>query len=205
MLCNDCHEYAEQAQILKRFNFSGNLKEQYSQLENLVIRLYFDEKVGVTEIWKRTGISYRTVKRILDSKGLRTRTLSEGVSLGLEKGRVKLPCPSEERYRYKSGKHISWEGKEFWLRSSYEFRFAKELDTKHIPYEVEPFKIKYFDTQLQKQRLAIPDFYLSSTKTLVEVKSLGTYDKQNMKDRFEAYKKEGYTPVLVLEGQEVEI
>jgi predicted nuclease of restriction endonuclease-like RecB superfamily len=55
-----------------------------------------------------------------------------------------------------------------------------------------------------KQRVAIPDFYLSESNTIVEIKSNWTYDEQNMKDKFKVYKEHGYNFKLILEGKEVD-
>jgi len=48
--------------------------------------------------------------------------------------------------QYKSSWHTTWNGKEVYLRSSYELDYAKNLDEKHIDYDVECFHIKYFDS-----------------------------------------------------------
>lgn len=101
--------------------------------------------------------------------------------------------------------YTTWNNKEFYLRSSYELDFAKELDEKKIDYDVECLRIKYFDTQTNKYRCAIPDFYLPETNTIVEIKSDYTYNQQNMKDKFAAYKNLGYNCKLILEHKEVEI
>lgn len=66
-------------------------------------------------------------------------------------------------------------------------------------------RIQYFDTQKNKQRIAIPDFYLPETNTIVEIKSSWTLDIQNMKDKFIAYKKLGYNTKLIYEHKEVDI
>lgn len=55
-----------------------------------------------------------------------------------------------------------------------------------------------------KQRVAIPDFYLPESNTIVEIKSDYTYDKQNMDDKIKAYKEHGYKYKLILEKEEVE-
>lgn len=101
--------------------------------------------------------------------------------------------------------YTTWNNKEVYLRSSYELDFAKELDKNKIDYDVECLRIKYFDTQTNKYRCAIPDFYLPETNTIVEIKSDYTYNQQNMKDKFAAYKNLGYNCKLILEHKEIEI
>jgi len=93
--------------------------------------------------------------------------------------------------------YITWNNKEVYLRSSYELDYAKELDEQQINYEVEYFHIKYFDSQNNKFRCAIPDFYIPSTNTIVEIKSSWTLDEQNMKDKMKAYKELGYNTKLI--------
>ena len=106
---------------------------------------------------------------------------------------------------YKTEWHTTWDGREVFLRSSYESDYAKELDSKQIEYDVECFRIKYFDTQREEYRCAIPDFYLKEQNMIVEVKSNYTYDEQNMKDKFKAYRELGYKTLLVLEHKEIDI
>ncbi len=65
--------------------------------------------------------------------------------------------------------------------------------------------MSYFDTQSKTERIAIPDFYLTETNTIVEVKSKWTLDKQNMIDKRETYIKNGYNFKLLYEHQFVEL
>ena len=65
--------------------------------------------------------------------------------------------------------------------------YAIELDNKQIDYEMEFLHIKYYDTQLNEYRCAIPDFYIPSRNEIVEIKSVYTLDIQNMKDKFKSY------------------
>ena len=108
-------------------------------------------------------------------------------------------------YKYKTGWHTTWDGKEVYLRSSYEFNFAEQLDSQCIKYDVEALKIKYYDTQKAQYRCAIPDFYIYDTNTIVEIKSSWTLDKQNMIDKFIAYKQLGYNCKCICDNIEVEI
>ena len=91
------------------------------------------------------------------------------------------------------------------MRSSYELDYAKQLDEQQIDYEVEFKHIKYWDSQKEEYRCAIPDFYLPETNTIVEIKSDYTLDIQNMKDKFKAYKELGYNTKLICEHKEKNI
>ena len=74
----------------------------------------------------------------------------------------------------------------------------KKLDFLYISYN-QDIRVRYFDTQLQRERVAVPDFYLPDQNKLVEIKSPWTYDKQNMLDKETAYKALGYNFELRLD------
>ena len=133
---------------------------------------------------------------------LKLRTLSESVRNAFMQGKLGQTIFENQ---YKSGWHISWENNEYWLRSSYEFDYAKYLDLNHIKYCVENLRIKYWDSQRQEYRCAVPDFYLIETNTIVEIKSKWTLDDQNMKDKIKAYKKLGYNFKLICDHKEIEL
>ena len=101
--------------------------------------------------------------------------------------------------------HTTWNGKEVFFRSSFELDYAKELDEKQIDYEVEFSHIKYWDSQKQEYRCAIPDFYIPKDNMIVEIKSSYTLDKQNMIDKKKAYLNLGYKFKLICDHNELEI
>ena len=107
--------------------------------------------------------------------------------------------------KYHSYHHTSWDNNIVFLRSSYELDYAKELDTLQVEYKVENLRLVYWDSQLHKQRIAIPDFYLPETNTIVEIKSNWTYDEQNMKDKLSVYFEHGYNFKLILDHVEIPI
>ena len=107
--------------------------------------------------------------------------------------------------RYKTEVHHSWDGKECYMRSSYEIEFANLLDENKVLYEVETLRIRQFDTQRQYERIAIPDFYLPETNTIVEIKSEYTLDVQEMKDKVKSYRENGFNFKLILEHKEVDL
>ena len=65
--------------------------------------------------------------------------------------------------------------------------------------------IKYYDTQLNEYRCAIPDFYIPSRNEIVEIKSVYTLDIQNMKDKFKSYKELGYNCKCICDYKELTI
>lgn len=139
--------------------------------------------------------------KILKSLNIESKSHSEAQSNAWILGRIQ-PVNFEGNYQYECGWHTAWNGKEVYLRSSYEKEYAEILDEKQINYDVEGLRIKYFDTQENSYRCAIPDFYLPDTNTIVEIKSTWTYDEQNMKDKFKAYKELGYEAKLILDHKE---
>lgn len=139
--------------------------------------------------------------KILKSLNIETRNSANAISEAWASGR--MPIPTEAITKYHSCWHTTWDDKEVYLRSSYELEYAQELDSKQIKYDVESLRIKYFDTKENIFRCAIPDFYLPDTNTIVEIKSTWTYDEQNMKDKFRAYKDLGYNTKLILDKKEL--
>lgn len=72
------------------------------------------------------------------------------------------------------------------------------LDDKKIDYDVETLRIKYYDIQKKKIRIAIPDIYIKETNEIIEIKSKWTLDEINMKDKIKAYNKLKYKVRLVV-------
>lgn len=112
---------------------------------------------------------------------------------------------SECYNQYKQQWHTTWNNKEVFLRSSYEYDYAIDLDKQKIDYEVEFKHIKYWDSQHQEYRCAIPDFYIPSQNLIVEIKSSFTLDEQNMKDKMKAYQDLGYNTKLICDHKEIKI
>lgn len=123
-----------------------------------------------------------------------TRNMSEAKNHSVEMGRQTISAPTVII------QHTSWEKQVVHLRSSYEVAVAKLLDQDQIRYEVEAFRLKYYDSEKKKYRVAIPDFYLPDTNTLIEVKSSYWYDKPNMDCKVESYLRLGFKFRLWLDG-----
>lgn len=119
----------------------------------------------------------------------RNQSLARAIAISQEKG-INI------NNRYKTGHHLDWRGKWHFFRSGYELNFYKVLDTKRKIYETEAIKVEYLDSRDNKIRLAIPDIIIG--KMIIEIKGSYTYDSINMADKFKAYKKLGYRPVLIL-------
>lgn len=180
-------------------------KEKIKKLKNKIEDLYFKQHYNLSNIVKEFHLSNRSFLFLFDLLNIRRKTKSEeGVSSVLS-GRKNPPVYKKgikTIINYKRGYHTSWEGSVFYYRSSYELDYAEELDKQKISYKVEPFRIAYYNSVKKRNTVALPDFYLPFSNTIVEVKSKYTYDKQEMKDRFKAYRKLGYKCILLLEHRE---
>ena len=115
------------------------------------------------------------------------------------------PEIQRDAIKYKSSHHITWDNKRVYLRSSYEKDYAIYLDENEILYDVEKLRFYYYDTQQKIERVAIPDFYLIESNTIVEIKSAWTLDVINMIDRVKVYKENGYNFKLILDHKETDL
>lgn len=140
--------------------------------------------------------------KILHSLNIKTLNCSEANTISISLGRL---TPGFDYKHFKEYLHTSWEGNIYHLRSSYEDIYANELDRNKIKYNYENFRIKYWDSQKQEYRNAIPDFYLINENMIVEIKSSYTLDLQNMKDKKKAYLENGYKFKCICDFKEIEI
>lgn len=213
-LCNE-HQSTKWYQNLIPFGFDyskmGTIEymDEYYKSICVILIEYYDNMLSPKQIYEKYNCSeYNinsdvTIKNIIVNAGFKVRNRSEAVQNAIQTNTLNidnlLPNP------YKTERHTSWDGKIFLLRSSYETDFANILDEQQTPYEVEALRIRYFDTQQQKERIAIPDFLLTESNTIIEVKSSWTFDKQNMLDKRDAYIALGYEFKLWYEHEFVDL
>lgn len=203
--CSDCLPFVRKLKwISKLTDIQGPLKTRYKTAIGCLKRLYFDENLSTTEIFRKTGISDASVSKHLREAGFEIRTPVEGLSIALQSGKRTVVLP-KNNFRFKTQEHLTWSGKKVFLRSSYEADFAFKLDEEKVEYEVENLRIRYWDSFRGKFRVAVPDFYLPKTGEIVEIKSYFTLKGrvQELKDKFKAYREAGYVPKLILEHREV--
>lgn len=200
------HNYQQFRTLINFFGFDRKkyktllVEEEFNRVRNMIYDLYWNQHLSTTEIGKMFNFkSCNSGTHLFKYLDIPLKTPSEAIKENVLLCRVKLPSNKI----YHDGWHTTWNGKEVYLRSSFESDFAKELDEQKIDYEVEFKHIKYFDTQLNEYRCAIPDFYIPSTNTIIEIKSKWTLDKQNMKDKFKAYKEFGYNCKLICDHEEM--
>lgn len=195
-ICSECKKYVR-VDVFKKLNIkSGSAQERYFKALNMLHSMYFEDEMSLPEIWEKTGIAGGVVRGLFRDNGIVLRTQTESQQLALLRNRKDICFDTE----FKSGIHTSWQGHQYSYRSSWELKYMKQLDEEKISYIYEPFRIKYFDTELQVNRVAVPDFYLPETNEIVELKSNYTFlgQEQNMKDKFKAYREAGYFPKLLL-------
>ena len=195
---------------LIKFGFDINTKgtekiiDEFYRVRNIIEKFYLlngSNNDRLIETFNYYG-GPSNFHKILKTLDIQTRNLSEGQIFSLESGnRIDMPQVNSYHDEY----HKTWDNNIVYLRSSYETDYANILDDNKIHYEVESLKIKYFDTQLNKERIAIPDFYIKDKNLIVEIKSNFTLDIQNMKDKVISYKNNGYDFKLILEHKEVDL
>lgn len=179
--------------------------KEYDRIIQVIIKEYIDNKLCLEDICLKYKYPYgaanlwNLIKSINDN--FKFRSLSDSLKNRLLTGKVNF-LSNIISHRYHSGWHITWNNKKIFYRSSFELDYCKELDIQQIDYEVENLRIEYWDSSRCKYRIAIPDFYLPDSNTIVEIKSEYTYDKQNMDDKIKAYKKLGYGFKLILDKVE---
>ena len=195
---------------LIKFGFDINTKgtekiiDEFYRVRNIIEKFYLlngsnNDKLIETFNYYGGPSNFHKILKTLD---IQTRNLSEGQIFSLVSGnRIDMPQVNSYHDEY----HKTQYNNIVYLRSSYETDYANILDDNKIHYEVETLKIKYFDTQLNKERIAIPDFYIRDKNLIVEIKSNFTLDIQNMKDKVIAYKNNGYDFKLILEHKEVDL
>lgn len=202
IICNECFSFYKYTTLFKKLNVNdSNIKIANNKTLVILKKEYFDNKLSLGDLKKKYKIQGNTIYFYFKKNGIRLRNGQEAGTLCYENGKLSpqsVGC-------FKHDWHVTWNKKQIYLRSSYELKYAKELDDYKVNYEVEKIRIKYFDTIKQRNRIAIPDFYLPDLNMLVEIKSNYTLNLQNMKDKIKAYKQKGYKTKLIVDFLEMKI
>ena len=201
--CKSCSsKYGSVVPVLQKLCcWTGDINQSLQKAETFLAKRYFEDKESLLSLAQEYGICKDTIRWYIRRQGLALRDFSESTKLSIEQGRQQIVGNPQ----FKSGTHISWEGRKFHFRSSWEEEYMKQLDEQKVSYLYEPFSIRYYDTQRNEERVAIPDFFFPETNTIVELKSSFTYDEQNIRDKFQSYRKKGYKAELLLDWQKIEI
>lgn len=204
------HSLNQFSNLIRYFGFdktklgTNEVENEFNRIKNLLYDLYWNKEKSFSDIAKIYNYKSNpgNLTNIFKYLSIPIRTFSETSKLTYLQGKQdNKECENQYHQQW----HITWNNKEVYLRSSFELDYAKNLDEQKIDYEVEFYHIKYWDSQKQEYRCAIPDFYIPSQNLIVEIKSSWTLDKQNMKDRMKAYKELGYNFKFICDHQEIEI
>lgn len=208
--CKDGNKLAKIKTLIRYFGFnsqvlgSSSIETEWNRIKDMLYSLYWNEGKSTSDIarmfnypspWNLSG-------KVFVYLDIPRKNWTEAAHENYLNG--KLGNPVSTIQGYKSGWHTTWNGKQVYLRSSYEFDYAKELDSKKIDYEVESLRLEYWDSTSSKLRIAVPDFYIPSLNLIVEIKSDFTLDKKNMIDKASRYIELGYKFYLFLNHQKLE-
>jgi hypothetical protein len=202
IICDICKPYYGNIKLYEKLNIikdNKNIIELNKIAVDILSDMYYTKKYSRPKISEITNIDKKTIYNFFIKNNLKLRTLSESTSNAIYQGRRKIV---ESKNQYKCGWHKTWDNKNVYYRSSYELDYCLLLDNEKIEYVMEKIRIKYWDSTLKKERIAIPDFYLPKTNEIIEIKSKWTYDEINMKDKIIAYKNKGYNIKIIIDFEE---
>lgn len=206
--CSKKYQITGFKKLIKYFGFDESklgtpeVWDEYNRIRDMLIDLYHNQKESLCSIGKKFNYDPANLAKTFKSFEIPRRNNSEANKIALLTHRAEI---RDTRGFAKHQWHTTWNNKKFYLRSSYELDYAKELDEKQIDYEVEKIRIKYWDSQRKKFRCAVPDFYIPLENLIVEIKSEYILDKQNMIDKKNAYIEQGYKFKLICDHIEIEI
>lgn len=177
--------------------------DEYERIKKILEKEYFDNHLSPSDLKEKYQYpkTFENITQLLKTMGFNTRNLSTCQMNAILTGKSNLPATENElKMGFKQGWHTTWEGKKIFYRSGAELKYAELLDEENVSYDVESLRIEYYDSEKGHNRIAIPDFLLSETNEIIEVKSRITFRKQNMIDKFKKYKELGYKPKMLYEG-----
>lgn len=179
------------------FDFStNNHQKEYLKIQSMLYSEYHIKCESMLTIMKKFNIpSSRTMDTLFRLFDIEARSFSECNKIAIMQNRVTPFNGITFSHIY----HKTWYGEIVHLRSTYEEEFAKLLDEQRIKYFVEHLRIKYFDKIKSSYRIAIPDFYLPETNTIVEVKSTYWLNEEEMRNKKQSYLDLGYKFDLYLD------
>jgi len=196
--CSDCNKYRQNKTLFEKLNIiETNLQRAGQLAKDKLVELYYVKKLSTLDIYRKYGIKENTIFWYLKKHNIPLRTHSESVLKLHVEGKLTLPS----NHMYKSGYHKTWFGKEVFLRSSYEFKFADHLDRLKVYYEVEDKRFQYrYKNVLHTY---IPDFYIPDWNLIVETKSgyFNDRDKNIIKKKRQSVQDSGLEFLLLLDDE----
>lgn len=200
--CKNCKKFVGYKVLFDKLNvLDKNLVTANQNALEILCEEYFINKLSKLLIMDKYNLMSNTIYNYFKLNNISLRSLSEAQIISYLENRKNSFSSND----YKCGTHNTWENKKVYYRSSYELDYILKLDDEKIKYDMECLRIKYFDTQKNIIRCAIPDIYLFESNTIVEIKSTYSLDKKNMLDKIKEYKKLGYDFKLILNKDEVNI
>lgn len=201
---NLCKHFNYLKQLDRKFNFhfsfgTTDIFKQFENFKNYVYQLYWIKQMSIPDLQKKFNLNRGWY--LLKFLEIPRKSFSEAGYQSVKNNKIHIPSCT----KYKAVWHITWDNKHVYLRSSYQLKYALQLDNKKIPYFVQHFRISYFDSIKKQNRIAIPDFYLPATNEIIEIKSSYTLDIINMKDKFLAYKNLGYNCTLIVDFKKYDL
>lgn len=171
--------------------------EEMEKLKCVLYDEYINQELSLKDIANKHGNAwYTSIKNLLSFFDIPRREIGASIRLAIKQGKGKTRNINAKKNQYKQGWHTTWDNKLVFLRSSYEFRYAKELDDKKIIYEVESKRIPYIAYD-GFSRTYIPDFFIPNDNKIVEIKSTYTIDK-NTKIKLDKCRQLGYTVEMIV-------
>ena len=178
---------------------SKNIYKEYLRLQNKIKTEYFN---GINIMKKYNIPSSRTIDLLFKFLNITRKSHSQAAIDYIKRQSSTFFISKEySNYKFKAGRYTDYFNQQHYYRSSLELEYYKKLDQQRILFKSEYLKIPYFDTQKQKYRIAIPDIFLPKANTIIEIKSIYTYDQQEMIDKAKAYRKLGYTFYLYINNK----
>ena len=162
---------------------------QLQSLRDKIYNLYHTQGYSSSEIRDYLNIPLPDghMPAVLKQLGIARRNNSESQIAHILKNGMR---PNKSN-RYKTGWFIDHQDKQHFYRSSYELNAYEYLTKKCINFDTETLRIKYVDSQKN----------IIIGRLIVEIKSDYTLDIINMRDKFNAYRKLGFRPILILNGK----
>lgn len=169
--------------------------ERLTAARSTIQEAYVNDQLSTLEIHKKFNWSCTPghVSNFLKALNISRRSLSQASAMAITAGRA-----ASVGHGYKSGYHLDWSGQTHYYRSSYELKYYQILDDAKLPYQTESIHGPYYDSVLNKDRIAIPDIIIDN-RIILEVKSSWTYNKPNMIDKVISYKFNGFDVILGLD------
>ena len=170
-------DLATQNRLPQQIEFKELKERRKLRIRNTLIKLAKQNKLKLQNMTKKERLEYG-------------RRMSIALRKAVAEGRVK---PNLKGFKTPYTKR---DGESIILRSKWEAEVAQLLDRLNIPWQYEPFYVKYFNTEKRLMSNTLPDFYLPDQNLIIEVKG-ASIDLPKTKDKIRWLHKQGYNVILL--------